>query len=592
MTRLLLGALIVLTSLTSIGQTLPFSKLHTYKTGIYDSSGTEVIAYDRVSRRIFSTNKARNTLDIFTYSDFSKPGRIASIDMDTYMGGITGVAVHFGTVAVVGTGASPQFPGKLVFLDKDGLFKAQFDVGAQPDMVTYTPGGNKVLVAGEGEPSDDYLGDPWGSVCIIDISSGFNFVSQADMKYVYFDRLDTVAYDPKVRIFGNNGLATPAEDIEPEFITINTAQTKAYVSLQENNAIAIIDINSATLDTVIGLGYKDFSKIGIDASDMAKSINISTHHNLFGMYQPDGLATYNSGGTDFILSANEGDSRNYSGYSEESRVQPMVLDFNKFPGWPFNQHDTAIGRLKVTTALGDNNNDGLYDSLYCFGGRSFSIWDENLQLVWDSGDEFEQTLKALHAAEFNSSSTDNNSKKARSDDRGPEPENIVIGEVDGKTYAFIALEQMGGIMIYDITNPMAPSFELYELNRDFSKSANDPNAGDLGPYGMVFVKANDNSRKIPLLYVANEVSGTITVYEMGQRVGLEENYPLNENTFYPNPSTGFFSTTQYGTFEVYNSKGQLVKTVTDQNTIDLSTQPSGYYVIRDTNGTSVRVIKK
>ncbi len=592
MMRFLLSTLVALSCLQLSAQSLPFAKLHTYKTGIFDSSGTEIIAYDRTNKRLYSTNKARNRIDIFTYSDFSKPGKVGSIDMNPYVSSISSVAVYFGNVAVVGSGAVPQFPGRLVFFDKDGVFKAQFAVGAQPDMVTFTPGGNKVLVAGEGEPSDDYSGDPWGSVSIIDISPGFNNITQADMKYVYFDRLDTVAYDPLVRVYGNNGMQTAAQDIEPEFIVVNSAQTKAYVSLQENNAIAIVDINSATLDTVVGLGYKDFTSIGIDASDVANSINIRTHNRLFGMYQPDGLAAYNTGGTQYILSANEGDARNYTAYSEEIRVGTMILDFPKFPTWPTNQHDTVLGRLKVTTALGDNNNDGLYDSLFCFGGRSFSIWDENVQLVWDSGDEFEQTLKTLYASEFNSNNTSNNSRKSRSDDMGPEPEGIVIGDVDGKTYAFIALERMGGIMIYDITNPMAPTFVMYELNRDFTKPANDPDAGDLGPEGMVFVKAADNNRNIPLLFVANEVSGTITVYEMGNRVGLEENYIVEEPSFYPNPSNGVFETQQYADFNVYNANGQLIKTVKDRNKVDLSDQPSGYYVIRSADGTSVRVIKK
>ncbi len=590
--RFLLSTLIAFTFLQAGAQTLPFAQLHTYKTGIFDSSGTEIIAYDRISRRLYSTNKARNRIDIFTYSDFSKPGKIGSIDMNPYVSSISSVAVYFGTVAVVGSGAVPQFPGKLVFFDKDGIFKAQFAVGAQPDMVTFTPGGNQVLVAGEGEPSDDYTGDPWGSVSIIDISPGFNFITQADMKYVYFDRLDTVAYDPAVRIFGNNGAQTAAQDIEPEFITVNSAQTKAYVSLQENNAIAIVDLFTATLDTVVGLGYKDFSAIGLDASDVANSINIRTHSNLFGMYQPDALVAYNTGGTQYILSANEGDARDYTAYSEEVRVGSMILDFPKFPTWPTNQHDTVLGRLKVTTALGDNNNDGSFDSLYCFGGRSFSIWDENVQLVWDSGDDFEQTLKALHASEFNSDRDDNSSRKSRSDDKGPEPKNVVIGEVDGKTYAFICLERMGGIMIYDITNPLAPTFVMYELNRDFTKAANDADAGDLGPVGMSFVKAADNTRGLPLLFVANAVSGTITVYEMGVKVGLEENYVVEEPSFFPNPSTGVFETQHYGNYKVYNINGQIIQTLTDRNKVDLSNQPAGYYVIRSEDGTSVRVIKK
>lgn len=588
----LFALLFALITVAIQAQPLPFAKLHNYDVGSFDSSATEVIAYDRISKRLYSTNKSKNAIDIISYSDFDKPGKIGSIDLNPYLGEVTGVDVYFGLVAVIGTASIPQLPGKLMFFDKDGLIQAQFAIGAQPEMITYTPGGNLVVIANEGAPTDDYLGDPWGSVSILDVSPGFNFVTQSDMKTVYFDRLDTVAPDPGVRIFGNLGMQTAAQDIEPEFITINSAQTKAYVSLQENNAIAIVDLYGGSLDTVIALGYKDYTTIGLDASDRANAINIGPHTNLYGMYQPDGLVTLTDNGTDYILSANQGAARDYSGYSEMKRVAGMVLNFPKFPTWPTIQHDTVLGRLHVTTALGDGNNDGIYDSLYCFGTRSFSVWDDNLQLLWDSGDDFEQTLKLLNASAFNSDDIDNNSRKSRSDDMGPEPTGIDIGEVDGKTYAFISLTKMGGIMIYDVTNPTSPQFVQYELNRDFSKTATDPAAGDLGPSGITFVKAADNRRGLPLLFVANKVSGSISVYEMGQGVGLNEGYDLPKNDFYPNPSSGVFNSAQYGDYEVYDANGRLVQTVINRDQVDLSKEASGFYLIKSKDGASIRVIKK
>ena len=572
-------------------QNLPFVKMHTYHTGVFNDGGTEIIAFDKNSQRLFSINHHDNTLDIIDYSDITKPYKISSIDLSIYLARANSVAVSFGLVAVVGEGTTPQLPGKLLFFDQDGVYLSQFTIGPVPRMVTFTNGGNKVLIACEGAPSDDYQSDPYGLVNIIDISFGFPTTTQSYMKTVDFERLDTVAYDPLVRIFGNNGSEPPSRDIEPEYVTVNANDTKAYVSLQENNAIAIIDINSATLDTVVGLGYKDFSTSGLDASDMAGSININTYSHLFGMYQPNALAAYENNGNTYIYSANEGASRHYSGYSEEVRVHNLPVSISTFPNFSTLLNDSVLGRLKVTNTLGDGNNDNIYDSLFCFGGRSFSIWDENAQLLWDSGDDFEQTLKQLFAANFNSDYDDNSSRKSRSDDMGPQPNALAIGTVDSNTYVFITLERMGGIMIYDITNPTNPQFVMYDLNRDFSKPASNANAGDLGPQKLVFVPATQSPSGYPLLYVSNKISGTITLYQLGLNVGLPED-DVKKSNFFPNPSSGIFESARKADYSVYDINGKLITTVKNKNRLDLSHQAAGFYIIKDGAGNAVRVVKK
>ena len=39
------------------------------------------------------------------------------------------------------------------------------------------------------------------------------------------------------------------------------------------------------------------------------------------MYQPDAIVYVNIGGTEYVISANEGDSRDYDGFSEEERLK-------------------------------------------------------------------------------------------------------------------------------------------------------------------------------------------------------------------------------------------------------------------------------
>jgi hypothetical protein len=164
-------------------------------------------------------------------------------------------------------------------------------------------------------------------------------------------------------------------------------------------------------------------------------------------------------------------------------------------------------------ANGDTDHDGDFDQLYTLGGRSFSIRSAAGALVYDSGDQFEQIASQAFPATFNASN-DDNTFDSRSDNKGPEPEGVAVGEVYGHVFAFIALERIGGIMAYDVTDPTNPRFVQYVNNRNFGAAPNTAAAGDLGPEGVHFVKFNDSPTGNPLLIVANEVSGTTTVYEV------------------------------------------------------------------------------
>ncbi|HEY9648995.1 MAG TPA: choice-of-anchor I family protein, partial [Chroococcidiopsis sp.] len=269
---------------------------------------------------------------------------------------------------------------------------------------------------------------------------------------------------------------------------------------------------------------------GLDASDKDDAIAIATYDNLFGMYQPDAIAAYNVNGRTYLVTANEGDSRDYDGFGEEARVADLALDPAAFPDAAALQADTALGRLTVTQTLGDANGDGQYEQLYVLGGRSFSIWDESGNLVFDSGDAFERILAQTLPNSFNANNTENNSDN-RSDNKGPEPEGLALAQVGDRTYALIGLERIGGVMVYDITNPTAPSFISYANRRDFAlpfdedtfSATNEdgdpvPSAeqllavGDLGPEGLLYIAAEDSPIDSALLVVANEVSGTTTIY--------------------------------------------------------------------------------
>lgn len=252
---------------------------------------------------------------------------------------------------------------------------------------------------------------------------------------------------------------------------------------------------------------------GLDASDRDSAINIRSWP-VFGMYEPDSIASFRVGKKTYLVTANEGDARDWEGFAEEKRVSSLTLDATAFPNAADLQKAGNLGRLNVTSTLGDANGDGVYESLYTLGGRSFSIWSTDGSQVFDSGSDFERITAASNPAFFNAGN-DDRTFDSRSDNKGPEPEGLALGTVGKRRYAFVGLERVGGVMTYDITNPLAPLFVGYTNNRDFSVDPyNAPAAGDLGPEGLLFIDAKDSPTRSPLLVVANEVSGTVTLYKI------------------------------------------------------------------------------
>ncbi|MCL1480911.1 MAG: choice-of-anchor I family protein [Marinobacter sp.] len=511
--------------------------LGSYASGAFDESAAEIVAYDTANQRLFVVNANDSTVDVLDINDPKMPTKLGTIDASAEGASANSVAVYGNLVAVAIEANVKQDNGKVVFYNTTALNKVgEVTVGALPDMVTFTRDGKALLVANEGEPSDDYTNDPEGSVSIIDLSNGVASATVTTAGFTAFN-VDQAALEAKgLRVFGPG--ATLAQDMEPEYIAIAIDNQTAWVALQENNAVAELDIAAGEITAILPLGFKDHSLIGneLDASNDDGGINIR-NWPVKGMYNPDSMASYGYNGKTYYLTANEGDSRDYGGFSEEFRIADLTLDGTAFPNAAELKENANLGRLNVTSTLGnggtcDPSNPAnvtltggeydtsyvkttcVYEELYAYGARSFSIWSSDGKRVFDSGSEFERITASLIPDNFNSQN-DENSFDNRSDDKGPEPEAITTGEINGQTFAFIGLERVGGIMVYNVTNPQNPEFVQYINNRDFSVSQIDLEngmAGDLGPEGMVFIPAGQSPNSKPMLAVGNEVSGTTTLY--------------------------------------------------------------------------------
>lgn len=560
---------------------IQLTQIGTYTTGVYDEGAAEIVVFDALSQRVFVINANAATVDVLDLSNPHTPALLFSIDVSPYGAVANSVATYNGTVAVAVENNNKQAPGKVVFYDLDGNYLNDLTVGSLPDMVTFTPDGKYLLVANEGEPDDDYLLDPEGSVSIIKMKKKVQNIQQAQVKTADFQAFNNNCA-PGVRISGPN--ATVAQDLEPEYIAVGARSKQAWVTLQENNALAKIKIKTAEVKKLIPLGYKDHNAPGngLDPSNRDAGIQIA-NWPVRGLYMPDAIAAFEFCGQNFFALANEGDSRDYGGtpgFVDEERIEDVVLDPTCFPNAADLQDDENLGRLKIVITEGDVDGDGDFDELYSYGARSFSIRNARGNLIYDSGDDFEQITAMLFPDDFNSDNGENDSFDNRSDDKGPEPEGIAVGEYMGHTYAFIGLERIGGIMVYDITDPYAPAFVTYVNNRDFAGDAELGTAGDLGPEGIAFVPASQSPTCNPLLVVGNEVSGSTTVYEItpamvpganarraslpteGQVALLSQNYP---NPFYDRTEIAFEVATDQASvaLSVHDLSGRKLRTLAE-----------------------------
>lgn len=350
---------------TTTAAAAPFPKgivltpIGVYRSLHFDDGGAEIAAHDSATQRVFVVNLADRRVDVLDISNPAAPFLADFIDIRPWGSQANSVAVHDGLVAVAIQAVVKTDPGTVVVFTAAGVYLNAVTVGALPDMLTFTPNGQLVLVANEGEPNSynqpDSI-DPEGSISIIDVRGGVHGLSQNDVTTAGFTAFNDAALDPSIRVYGPN--ATVAQDLEPEYIAVSHDSRTAWVTLQENNALAVVDLRQKRVTALVGLGFKDHSLAGngLDSSDRdGHAINIQPRP-VFGMYQPDAIASFRHQGQTYLITANEGDVREWPGLpggTEASRVGALALDAAMFPNAAALKANVAMGRLNVTTFNGN-----------------------------------------------------------------------------------------------------------------------------------------------------------------------------------------------------------------------------------------------
>lgn len=568
---------------------------------------SEIVAFDPASKRIFIANSVSGRIDIVNIAAPASPKLVRSIPVTT-LGGINSIAAKNGLIAAAIESTVVDGNGKVIFIDTAGVILKEVNVGVLPDHIGFSPDGKYVLTADEAQPSEDYSKDPEGTVSIIDISGGIAALDQTKVTTVGFADLNPFlgAYrQAGLRVFGAKtgqaGGSTLAQDLEPEYIAFSPDSKTAYVTLQENNAVAAIDLTTKKLATIQGLpalrplGFKNYNVVGngLDASDQSAGANLATLP-VYGVYMPDAIASFTAGGKNYLITANEGDAREYSAYNEVTSIKNIRLEPTVFPDSNDLRLDHLLGRTVVTKASGDLDGDGDYDQIHLLGARSFTIWDDLGTLVWDSGDQLERITRdhPFFGQMFNANNSTSTVAKNRSDDKGPEPEGVVTAVINNRVYAFIALERIGGVMVYDVSNPLEPKYVTYANNRAFpAANATD----DRGSEGIIFISDKESPNGQPLVLLANETSNSVSIFQVKDKtkvtVGTKDLARAAVSfKVYPNPAQDHLYFSKVLSGNVYNALGQWVRRFQKVDQLDLYGFDRGMYVLQADNGESIRFV--
>ena len=519
--------------LLAILSCLPFAAAQaqiTFNSGVSLPYGGEIVSYS--NGILLTTNSGNSSHGVQSYG-LQSNGLLTSgisIDLGSVFGAnltssITSVyadARGFGVASIVPTATTSSDFGRIAFFDlSSGSILKTLDVGYHPDSVSMTPDRTKLLVANEGEyvaEVESTFARP-GSVSVVNLSS---ITNAAGLSALTSSNVNTYDFSA-----GNLGSGVSLQGVRDNTLATNNATTsagfanieaeyiaptndKAYVTLQENNAIAVLDLASGKYEAIHKLGTITQT---IDASDRDGAGNgttIAINDTLKGLPMPDTMVLFTKNGSTLLATANEGDSRPDDG----DVARGSTLTGNMTTAVAATANNTGIGRLNLLKDQG-RDADGKIADPTMMGTRSFSLWDATTgTLVFDSGSAIEQWVAANDPTAFNMNSGNLTQIDTRSDDKGPEPEALAFGRIDGKDFIFVGAERQNGIFQFDITDLNNVSIVGYF--NPITSSA-DSGGSFISPESILFLDAASNPSGKNLLVVGFEgtgINGSIGVFEV------------------------------------------------------------------------------
>ncbi len=500
--------------------------------------GAEIPAYHVGSKRLFATNGARNTIDVYDIKDPTKPVRVNRVELKPYGTDVTSVAagkdvivaaVHRAeTFSASGVPTTPT--GVLVVMDANGNVLSSPDLkGVLPDSVTFTPSGEIALVAIEGQPvcakddtsttaneATDYSKavDPEGGVSIVDLATP----KDPKVSFVSFSKFGVAEMRAK-------GLAlskvvnSVSKDFEPEYI-VALNDDKAYVTIQEANGLGVLDVASKDWIEIRKAQETKLSNVAMDTSDRDSGKGPRNYQNVVGAGQPDAITGFKIGAGDYLITANEGDAREYSCLNDDLRGSSLKVDGRRFPEWKTLSSSAELGRSKVNPNAGDKDGDGDIDTIHLRGSRSMTIFRNGVP-IWDSGELLEKIqIEALGVANINGShslssdkSTVNFVGQDRSDDKGSEPEGVAAGKVGDSRIAVLGLERMSALVVFDVTTPRSPQFVKWMQMLPITATPA-AQATAWSPEGVIFIPAEKSPNGKALFITSYELSGSLTIHQI------------------------------------------------------------------------------
>ena len=499
-----------------------------------DGLVAEISASVSIGKRLYTiTSGGSSLVSLSDWTDPSNPRLMQQLDLIGFF--TTSVATFDNLIAIAATPANydasgiptPESQIRFYSINAAGTLKelAVVNTGFLTDSIRFSDDGRQLFVANEGQPNADYSVDPIGSVSIIKIKGKGRDLrfSEAEVTFPELNSNGVEMLGDGIRFSGKTGVTLSfGQDAEPEYLA--ATDDYLFVTLQENNAVARINLDTNTVEAYIGLGWVDYSKVSVDLDDRDGGFNPIPGQGVIGLRMADGIAAWEQGDDVYFITANEGDAREYIGYLDERRDSSLgYADVPSRLKLIVNGNDPNEA-LVLSDNLTDNDpsNDFTFESgsrtgtPVSFGSRSLSLFDGITgELLWDSwmtddigGNSYNTSLQNI--AQFAGIYDD-----GRSDDKGVEPESVAVLKYGGRRYVVGALErttagdktgttpdpvtQGGLLVIYDVTDVNNVDFVTYQQVSRY-------------PEGLEVIKASQSPTSRVLLGVSAESDSNSVEY--------------------------------------------------------------------------------